>query len=90
MTERPRPDVSDGVSRWCRTCKGRKTIREDSFFSNSRPTLQQWFLLMRERRHYFKSEGGFVTSACKARKHFYPSEFKLECCFQPLNVSSIV
>ena len=46
MTERPRPDVSDGVSWWCRTCKGRKTIREDSFFSNSRLILQQWFLLM--------------------------------------------
>ena len=46
MTEKTRTDVSDGISWWCRMCKRRKTIREDSFFSNSRLTLQQWFLLM--------------------------------------------
>ena len=33
-----------------------------------------------------------MTIVCKARENFYPSEFKLAklCCFQPLNVSSIV
>ena len=46
MTEKSRNDVSDGVSWWGRQCKGRKSIREGSFFSNSRLTLQQWLLLI--------------------------------------------
>ena len=48
MTEKSRNDVSDGVSWWCQQCirKGRKSIREGSFFSNSRLTLQQWLLLI--------------------------------------------
>ena len=33
-----------------------------------------------------------MTIVREAREKFYPSEFKLAklCCFQPLNVSSIV
>ena len=46
MQERPRRDVSDGVSWWCPQCKGRKSIREGSFFSKSRLTLQKWLLIM--------------------------------------------
>ena len=34
------------MSWWCPRCKGRKTIREGSFFSKSRFTLQEWFLIM--------------------------------------------
>ena len=45
MTERPRSDVSDGVSWWCRGCKGRKSIRDGSFFTKSRLTIQQWLVL---------------------------------------------
>ena len=46
MVERRRNDVTDGVSWWCRTCKSRKSIREGSFFSKSRLTLQKWLILM--------------------------------------------
>ena len=46
MQERPRPDVSDGVSWWCPQCKGRKSIRDGSFFSKSKITLQKWLLLL--------------------------------------------
>lgn len=46
MEERPRLDVSDGISWWCRQCKGRKSIRTNSFFSKSRMTLQQWMIGM--------------------------------------------
>ena len=46
MSEKPRSDVTDGVSWWCRRCKGWKTIRDDSFFNKSCLTLQQWLLLM--------------------------------------------
>ena len=34
MRERPRSDVSDGVSWWCPSCKSRKSIRAGSFFKN--------------------------------------------------------
>ena len=46
MVERRRSDVTDGVSWWCSRCKGRKSIREGSFFSKSRLTLQKWMLLI--------------------------------------------
>ena len=46
MQERPRRDVSDGVSWWCSSCKGRKSIRDGSFFNESRLTLQKWRLIM--------------------------------------------
>ena len=46
MEERPRSDVSDGYSWWCRQCKGRKTIREGSFFSKSKLSLQKWLFLL--------------------------------------------
>ena len=46
MEERPRNDVSDGVSWWCRQCKTRKSIREGSFFQRSRLTLQDWLMLL--------------------------------------------
>ena len=40
MEERARKGVSDGVSWWCKQCKGRKSIRNRSFFSKSRLSLQ--------------------------------------------------
>ena len=46
MEERPRSDVSDGYSWWCRQCKGRKTIREGSYFSKSKLSLQKWLFLL--------------------------------------------
>ena len=46
MVERPRNDVSDGFSWWCRQCKGRKSIRDGSFFSKSHLPLQKWFILI--------------------------------------------
>ena len=46
MQERPWPDVSDGVSWWCPQCKGRKSIRDGSFFSKSKITVQRWLLLL--------------------------------------------
>ena len=46
MQERPRRDVGDGVSWWCSSCKGRKSIRDGSFFNKSRLTLQKWLLIM--------------------------------------------
>ena len=46
MVERSRNDVNDGVSWRCLQCKGRKTIREGSFFHKSNLTLQKWFVLV--------------------------------------------
>ena len=46
MVERPRQDVSDGRSWWCRQCKTRKSIRNGSFFSKSKLTLQTWLILL--------------------------------------------
>ena len=46
MRQRPRNDVSDGFSWWCPQCKTRKSIRDRSFFTKSRMTLQKWVLLM--------------------------------------------
>ena len=46
MVKRRRSDVSDGVSWWCPHCKGRKSIRDGSFFAKSRLTLQKWLILM--------------------------------------------
>ena len=42
----PRLDISDGRSWWCPRCKGRKSIREGSFFSKSHLTLQKWLVLI--------------------------------------------
>ena len=39
MEERPRKDVLDGCSWWCRQCKTRKSIQAGSFFEKSRLTL---------------------------------------------------
>ena len=46
MQDRPRLDISDGRSWWCPRCKGRKSIRDGSFFSKSRLTLQKWLILI--------------------------------------------
>ena len=46
MTIRPRLDVSDGVSWWCRNCKTCKSIRAGSFFGKSRLSLQKWLIVM--------------------------------------------
>ena len=46
MEERPHTDVSDGYSWWCRQCKGRKTIREGSFFSKSKFSLQKCLFIL--------------------------------------------
>ena len=45
MEERPRSDVSDGYSWWCRQCKGWKSIREGSF-SKSKLSLQKWLFVL--------------------------------------------
>ena len=46
MKEREHSDVSDGVSWYCPQCYAHKTIRDGSFFSKSRLTLQKWLLMM--------------------------------------------
>ena len=46
MVERPRKDVSDGVSWCCPVCKRRKSIREGSFFAKSRLPLEKWMFLL--------------------------------------------
>ena len=46
MEERERSDVSDGVNWYCPQCYTRKTIRDGSFSSKSRLTLQKWLLMM--------------------------------------------
>ncbi len=46
MDERPRCDISDGYRWWCRQCETWKSIREGSFFSRSKLTLQKWLLMM--------------------------------------------
>ena len=38
--------MTDGVSWQCTQCKGRKSVRDGSFFSKSHVTLQKWLLLM--------------------------------------------
>ena len=52
MQERQRDDVSDGVSWYCPRCYTRKSIREGSFFSKSKLSLQKWLLLL----HYWVRE----------------------------------
>ena len=46
MVERPRDDVSDGVSWYCPQCYARKSIRTGSFFVKSWLSLQKLVLLM--------------------------------------------
>lgn len=47
MNERQRDQAgSDGVCWFCPTCKTTKSIRVNSFFSKSKLSLWQWFLLM--------------------------------------------
>ena len=46
MRERPRKDVSDGVSWACPQCKTRKSVREGSFFKDSRLSLKKWLIIM--------------------------------------------
>ena len=46
MVERPRTDVSDGISWYCPYCYTRKSIREKSFFAKSCLPLQKWVLLI--------------------------------------------
>ena len=46
MAERPRRDISEGYSWWCRQCKKRKSIQHGSFFSKSKMTLQKWLLML--------------------------------------------
>ena len=46
MVERPRNDVTDGKSWKCPQCKTRNSIREGSFFSKSRMSLQKWLLII--------------------------------------------
>ena len=46
MVERPRTDVSDGISWYCPYCYTRKGIREKSFFAKSCLPLQKWVLLI--------------------------------------------
>ena len=46
MQDRVRADVSDGVSWYCPQCYTRKSIREGSFFSKSKITLQKWMIIL--------------------------------------------
>jgi hypothetical protein len=46
MREIPRRDAHDNYSWWCRQCKGRKSIRTESFFQKSNLTLQKCMLLL--------------------------------------------
>ena len=46
MQECVRSDVSDGVSWYCPQCYTRKSIRDGSFFSKSKITLQKRMLLL--------------------------------------------
>ena len=46
MVQRVRNDVSDGASWRCTVCKGRKSIRDNSFFSKSKLILQKWLILI--------------------------------------------
>ena len=61
MVERRRADVKDGLCWQCPGCKGRKSIREGSYFSKSHLTLQEWFILI----FFWVDEEG----VCKAAKH---------------------
>ena len=49
MDERVRDDVSDGFSWYCPQCYTRKSIRDGSFFSKFKLSLQKWLLLL----HYW-------------------------------------
>ena len=46
MRERPRKDVSDSASWACPQCKSRKSVREGSFFKDSRLSLKKWLIIM--------------------------------------------
>ena len=46
MTKRVRIDVSDGFCWRCMSCKTTKSIRDGSFFTKSRLTLQKWLILI--------------------------------------------
>lgn len=63
MEERPRKDISDGTSWWCKTCKTRKSIRQGSFFSKSKLTLQKWLLLIL----YWSKETPVTDAACDVK-----------------------
>ena len=58
MREATRNDVSDGISWKYPQCKDRMSIRSSSFFSRSRLTLQQWFMML-----YFWVDQESVTKA---------------------------
>ena len=60
MVERPRDNVSDGVSWYCPQCYTKKSIRKDSFFDKSRLTLQKWMTLL-----YMWVRQYPVTDACE-------------------------
>ena len=60
MVERPRDDVSDGVSWYCPQCYTRKSIRKNSFFDKSRLSLQKWVQLL-----YMWVRQYPVTDACE-------------------------
>lgn len=65
MNERPRADVSDGFSWKCPQCKTRKSIRQGSFFSKSKVTLQKWLLLL----HYWVRQYPVTDAAEEAEVH---------------------
>ena len=46
MRQGTRKDVTDGLVWRCPQCKTTKSVREGSFFSKSRLTLQKWLLLL--------------------------------------------
>ena len=47
MLERQRAQAaSDGISWYCRICKTAKSIRNGSFFSKSKLSLQKWMIAL--------------------------------------------
>ena len=60
MREVPRSDTTDGISWKCAQCKSRKSIRDGSFFTKSRLTLQQWLMQI-----FFWVDEEAVTRVCE-------------------------
>ena len=46
MQERVWKDVTDGITWFCKQCKTCKSIRDSSFSSKSRLSLQKWLLML--------------------------------------------
>ena len=61
----PRKDVTDNRSWWCPQYKGKKSIREGSFFTKSRFPFKKWLLLL----HFWIRQFSDTTAALDAYIH---------------------